>query len=183
MELHSENTVLVVMDVQEKLFNAMPDTREEMASNCRKLLKTAGILNIPVILTEQYPQGLGSTIKKIKEALPGNSKIFAKNEFSCAKNEKIIADLQKLGKKDVVLCGLEAHICIYQTSRDLAKLGYNVFVPIDAVHSRKKLDWKTGIRMMGKYAASTTTETVIFDLLKTSDRKEFKEVNRIIKER
>ena len=182
MELDSGNTILIVMDIQERLFSVMPETRGEMVKNCKKLLKTAKVLDVPVIVTEQYPQGLGPTIKEISETLPDSTKMLSKVEFSCANNEQIANMIEKMDRKNIVICGLETHVCIYQSSRDLAKKGYSVYVPIDAVHSRKKIDWKTGVKMIEKMGAATTTETIIFDLLKTAERQEFREINKILKE-
>ncbi len=181
MNLDSQHTVLIVMDVQERLFSAMPETRNDMINNCQKLIKAAGILKIPIIITEQYPKGLGKTVENIKKFLPSVTPM-EKTEFSCVNNNQIVGKIKNLNRKNIVLCGLETHICIYQSARDLMKKGYVVHVPIDAVHSRKKLDWTAGIKLIEKSGSvATTTETVIFDLLKTAGTDEFREISRVLK--
>ena len=182
MNLEPQHTMLIVMDIQEKLFNAMPETRNDMINNCQKLIKAAGILKIPIIITEQYPKGLGKTVENIKKFLPSDVTLMEKTEFSCVNNNQIIDKIKNLNKKNVVLCGLETHICIYQSARDLAKTGHSVHVPVDAVHSRRKMDWKTGVKLIEKSdAIPTTTETVIFDLMKAADTSEFREISRLLK--
>ncbi|BAI80158.1 isochorismatase hydrolase [Deferribacter desulfuricans SSM1] len=179
--LKRDDAVLVVVDIQKKLVKIMPEkVYEKILKNNQILIKAAKILNIPVIYTQQYTKGLGETVDELKELLTDEH--VEKLTFSCCKEQSFLEKLKSLGRKSVILTGMEAHICVLQTAIDLLENGYNVFTVADAVCSRFKDNWKFGLEYMRDAGAKiTVVETVLFQLLERSDAKEFKEVQALIK--
>ncbi len=176
--LNKEDVILIVIDIQERLMNAMPD-REKVYKNTCLLLATAKQLDFPVVVSEQYPKGLGPTVSEIKEALPDYAYI-EKTSFS------VSADLQKIladsGRKTLLVTGSETHVCVFQTVRDMLEAGYQVHVVKDAVCSRFDENYQNGIELMRDMGAViTNTETVIFDLLKQAGTPDFKAISPLIK--
>lgn len=174
---------MLVVDVQEKLARAMPpEAMERVKRNVLALVEGAKILGLPLVVSEQYPQGIGATLPEIREALPAGVSPREKLEFSCLSAAGIRSELEALGRRQLVLAGMEAHICVYQTARDLAEAGYEVFVPWDAVSSRVEENRRVGLELAEKAGAVvTSTETVLFDLLGKAGTPEFKAVSRLIK--
>lgn len=166
---------LLIVDVQEKLLPAIP-VAETLTFNCRRLLQGARTLKVPVFATEQYPQGLGGTIPDLKELL---EETHDKVRFSCAE----VLDWGQAGDRDqIVVAGMEAHVCVLQTALDLLAQGFRVFVPADAVGSRFKLDWKIGLdRLAACGAVITTTESVLFEWCEVAGSSEFKEISQLIR--
>ncbi len=181
--LKKEDTTLVVVDMQEKLMSAMPETESRFAvKNVKILLEAAGLLGIPVSVTEQYPKGLGPTIGEIKESAGDGCHPIEKLVFSCARSPEFMDELKGLDRSSVLLCGVETHVCVLQTAIDLVNDGYHVFVPADAVVSRKALDWEKGISLMEKAGATVgTTETFLFQLLERAGTEEFKQVSKLVR--
>jgi nicotinamidase-related amidase len=174
------NTVLVIIDIQEKLFRFIHQ-RENLIDNVQKLLRGILVLNIPVILTEQYPQGLGSTLPEIKQLISEIEPI-PKLSFSCCGDENFVRKLEATGRRQVLISGIETHVCVYQTVADLIKAGYEVHVVTDTVSSRTQENKKTGLNLMSSMgAALTSTETVLFELLKIASGENFKAISRIIR--
>ncbi len=181
--INPEETLLVITDIQEKLVSAMKkDVAEEVIKNNILLIETAKIFNIPLILTEQYPKGLGKTVEEIKNSLP-EYKPIEKVTFSSLLEPEFEKELTKYSNiKKIILTGIETHICVWQTFLDLVKKGYTVFVPKDAVCSRKKLDWKAGLELINSAGGIvTTTEILVFQLLKRAGTQEFKALLKFIK--
>ena len=181
--MNIDNTVLLVLDIQEKLYPAM-DNKEQLLNKIRILIEGINELNIPVIYTEQYPQGLGQTVTEIKTLLENNnSKGFTKREFSAfpiLKEE--LYNLKKNEKTNVILVGIETHVCVYQTVRDLISDGFKIYVPFDAVSSRNKLNHSNGLELLDRLGACiTNVETVLFDLIKTSEHSSFKTISKLIR--
>ena len=172
----AENSCLVVIDVQARLTAAMPaKVLSRLKRNSIMLIKAAGILSIPVFATEQYPKGLGSLDPDIIEVLPENSRRFEKTCFSCVNAENFIDELNNHGRKQVILLGLEAHICVLQTAIDLLAAGYNVFVVIDAVCSRQRENYEAALqRMWQSGVIICNAESVLFEWLKDSSHEHFK---------
>ena len=136
--LKREDTSLVVVDMQERLMSAMPETGGSNAvKNVKILLESARILDIPVNVTEQSPKGLGPTIEDIKESVGEGFNPIEKVVFSCARADEFKSALKDLGRSSVILSGVETHVCVLQTAIDLVNEGYGVYVPADAVVSRK----------------------------------------------
>jgi nicotinamidase-related amidase len=178
--LERENALLAVIDVQEKLFAAM-DQQEKMVRNIGSLVRTAQRLHLPIVVTEQYPQGLGPTIPPLKELL-GEVAPLSKLTFSCCRTEHFWVWLTELGKKTVILTGMEAHICILQTALDLLAAGFSVHLPIDAVCSRRKESWKVALEQLQMAgAAITCTETIAFELLREAGTEDFKVISKLFR--
>lgn len=173
-----ENSAFLFIDFQEKLVNML--VKNKCARKAEILARTAKILGIKTVLTEQYPQGLGSTIAQVKYSVSDNAKFFEKTSFNalCADGvTEAVGDV-----KNVFVFGIETHICVYQSAIALLEKGYNVFVVKDACASRETDEFKAGINLMEKEGAKIiTTEMVIFEMLKSSKHPNFKEVQALIK--
>jgi nicotinamidase-related amidase len=178
--MEKEDALLAVVDVQEKLFAVM-DQQEKMVKNIGTLIRTAQRLRLPIVVTEQYPQGLGPTIPALRQLL-GEEHPFAKLVFSCWRAEPFWVRLTELGKKTIILTGMEAHICILQTALDLLQAGFSVHVPVDAVCSRKKENWKVAIEQLQMAGAVITcAETVAFELLREAGTEDFKALSKLFR--
>lgn len=178
--LTTGSTVLVVIDFQERLFPVIHD-KEKLLRNVVKLIKGATVLEVPVILTEQYPKGLGPTIPEIKELLP-DVKPIEKVCFSCCDNEAFSQSLETLKRKQVLIAGIEAHICVYQTAMALARKGYEVQVVSDCVSSREADNKTVALFKMGAAGIiPTTAEMALFELLKVAQGDKFKQISNIVK--
>lgn len=178
--LDPENTVLVAIDFQERLYPAMHD-KERLLERVIKLIQGARVLEIPVILTEQYPRGLGPTLPEIAELLP-EVKPVVKTCFNCGDAEPFQAALNSVNRKQVLVCGIEAHICVYQTAVALLPMGYEVQVVADCISSRDPEDKAVSLaRMNALGILPTTMEMVLFELLKVASGDRFKQISGIVK--
>lgn len=177
--LVKEDTVLMVIDIQERLVAAM-DHGENVINNTDVLITVAKDMAIPVLTTEQYPKGLGCTVEKLNCNLDKDL-VYEKISFTGC-TEEVVASLKKTGRKKVLITGMETHVCVFQTVRDLLADGYQVFVVGDAVCSRRKYNYKNALDLMEAMGAViTNTETVCFDLLKEAGTDLFKKVSKLIK--
>lgn len=177
--LDEKNCLLILIDIQEKLVAMLEKNTVVKQSNI--LLKMANILGIPAIITEQYPKGLGKTVDYLAEHL-GKTKVFEKTAFSALKDDGFLDLIKSYGKKQIIIGGIESHICVHQTVADLIENGFEVYVVKDACASRKKDNFKNAIRLMRQNGAKIAdTEIVLFELLKTSKHPHFKEVQALIK--
>ncbi len=177
--LNREDTVLLVIDIQEKLVPVMK-YKDQVINNNKILISAAHEMNFPVIATEQYPKGLGQTVPELLEIIDKDN-IFAKNSFT-AYIDEVKHALISLGKKKVLITGMETHICVFQTVRDLMDNGYQVYLVKDGVASRTKENFLNGIELIKSLGAViTNTETAVFDLLKISGTPEFKMMSKMIK--
>ena len=177
--LNSDYSVVLIIDIQEKLLNAVFN-KEILQKKSEIITKTAGILNLPVIITEQYPQGLGSTIESIKNTV--DAQIFEKNTFSALDNNEICKTIKFAGRKQIVLYGIETHICVSQTANALIGAGYEVNVISDACGSRVLFEHAAGLdRMKSNGANIITTEIALFEWLRGSKHPNFKEIQALIK--
>ncbi|MCC6446447.1 MAG: hydrolase [Armatimonadetes bacterium] len=175
----SESCLLVV-DMQEPFLKAIYE-RDRLVSGVKKLTQAAAILKIPVLVTLQYAERMGDTIPEIRETIPGYRAVD-KMTFSCCGAEPFRKELEALGRKTVVICGLEAHICVNQTVHDLLVADYRPHVPADAVSSRRPSDWQAGLHKADRSGAVlTSTEAVLFEWLQRAGTPEFKEVQRLVK--
>ena len=176
---NTQDTSIICIDIQEKLVNMLSNS-EEIAKNCEKILKAANILNIPTIITEQYPKGLGSTIEPIKSITSFITK--EKTSFSALQTEEFLDEFNKLQSKNVVIFGIETHICVLQSVIDLLNKNYNVFVISDCSSSRNENNHKTALNLMQQYGAKIVTlEIALFNFLKSSKHPNFKEIQALIK--
>ncbi len=175
--------VMLFIDFQEKLMPAI-NCCGELTENTVKLAKGAAELNLPILVTEQYVKGLGPTIDTINEAFGGKATYFEKMHFSAVGEEGFLDYLEKEGKgyKEVVICGIETHICVAQTALDLVEKGYKVYVVEDCCGSRTDNNKKIAIDRMARAGVIITTyEAILFEILEYAKSEGFKEVSRIIK--
>jgi nicotinamidase-related amidase len=179
--LTAANSVLVVVDVQDKLLAKIPTT-EPLVRNIGFLLDAAGLLAVPATATEQYPKGLGHTTPDLARRLV--PEIPAKTAFSCCGAAGFLAELRRLGRPNVVLTGMETHVCVSQTAFDLLDTGVTVFVPVDAVAARFPVDHDTAIRRLERAGAiPTTAEAVVFEWVGDAAHPHFKAVSKLVIER
>ena len=175
-----ENTVLVVIDVQGKLSCLMHE-KEKLFENLRKIITGAQILEIPVILTEQNPDGLGRTIPEVADLLPGIQPIL-KFSFSCCGESRFVRELEALKRKQVLIAGIESHVCVYQTAMDLLGAGYEVQIVADAVSSRTADNRELGLeKMKNEGARLTGVEMALFELLRVAEGAKFKGILKVVK--
>jgi len=179
--LRCESTTLMIVDVQERLIPAMHDA-DSLTRNCATLTTAAAKLGLPIVITEQYPARLGATLPAITEAAgEGGPSPVSKMLFSACTAE-VYETLRNLGRPTVLLCGVEAHVCVMQSALDLLEAGYQVFVPFDAIASRQEYNRKVGWeRMIGGGAIPTSTESAVFELLREAGTPEFKALLSLIK--
>lgn len=178
--ISKEGTVLIVIDVQEKIFPHISD-KEGILKNIEKLIRFAEIMKIPILLTEQYPKGLGCTIPEVKKLIPQIQPI-ERMEFGCFGSEKFKESLKKLEVQTLILTGIETHICISQTAIEGVDLGYRLCVVSDAVSSRNLDDKAVGLdRLRESGVTIVSTEMLIYELLKKAGTPEFKETLKLIK--
>ena len=177
LELH--NTVMVLVDLQDKLLPAMHNT-EALLDSTDRLVRGMLLLEAAILWAEQNPAGLGATSQKIAKHLPGEA--ISKMSFGCCGEKKFISSLESLNRKQVVLAGIETHVCVYQTAIELIRRGYQVHVVSDAVSSRTPENKAIGLQLMKAAGASITSmETVLFELMKAADGEKFKELLKIVK--
>lgn len=186
-------TALVIIDTQTRLAGAMPDPqRGRCVRNIAALVECARLFDLPVLVTEQYPEGLGSTVPEVRERLDAFDppvKIVEKVEFDATGNAEFAEALDLLQAHDgdgairtLLVCGMESHICVYQTTRGLMGGGYHVHVPWDATCSRDPAHRDTASNLWRRCGAYvTTTETVLFDLLGSSKHEHFRTISKLVK--
>jgi nicotinamidase-related amidase len=178
--LNKEDAVLLVVDIQERLAVVMKE-KDKVVRNCQHLIELAKMIKVPVVVSEQYPKGLGRTVPELQSVL-SEYKPIEKISFDCCGQPAFLQELKKHGKKTVIVTGMETHICVLQTCVGLLSAGVNVHVVEDAVCSRTEENWRTGIEFMRSAGAVLTcTETVLFQLLKVAGTEEFKKISQRIK--
>lgn len=172
--------VLIMIDFQEKLFQVMSD-KENLSANNVKLIQGFKALDLPVIVTEQIPEKLGCTIPELTKELD-DVRPIAKESFSCWANAVFHDRLESLTRRHVVLTGIECHVCVYQTALDLMRSGYTVHLVADAVSSRTRENREIGIAAIQRAGAQiTSTEMVLFELLRTAADPKAKDIFKIVK--
>ena len=177
--LKKENTLLVFIDVQGRL-SELVDESEALFSNLRRLLAGMNALEIPVIVTEQIPEKLGATRDEFQEWI--TEPVIAKSSFGCCGEPKFTRTLENSGRKQVILCGIETHVCVYQTALQLQAAGHKVYVVSDAVSSRNPTNKTLALRRMEHEGVRITgTEMVLFELLGNAKNPAFKSILNIIK--
>jgi nicotinamidase-related amidase len=180
--LDRAHTTILLIDYQELLFNAMPEhLRDSNLHQAATLLRAARALDLSVIVTEQYPGGLGPTLGPLRGAYE-EMQPYPKLEFSAAEVDDVIRDLEQNETHDVLIAGMEAHICVLQTVVALQDRGLRCHIMADAVLSRRTLDWKRGLALCeAAGAVVSTVEIALFQLLKSADADGFKAVSRMIR--
>ena len=178
--LESKNTILVIIDVQGKLAQIMHD-REDLVKNLQILISGAKLLETPIIWMEQLPDKLGPTIPEIQELLPDIEPII-KDVFSCARNEEFNGRLQELHGHDIILAGIESHVCVYQTAMDLLGQDFTVHVAADAVSSRTDSNKQLGLeRMLLEGVVQKSVAMVLFELQGVATGDRFRELAKLVK--
>ncbi len=180
--LEPASAVLVVIDVQEKLCTAMDkDELQRLTKNTGILLESAIELALPVIFTEQYVKGLGPTLSELKQRAPAAA-CYEKLTFSCCGNEAFATQLKQSGRTQIIVSGMETHVCVLQTVIELLDQGFNVHIVKDAVMSRSSDNKQTAIdAMVLAGAVPTCTEAVVFQLLKVAGTESFKKLSRMVR--
>lgn len=175
-----EDCLLLIVDVQERLVCALD--KDVAVKKTAAMAKAAQMLDIPVIATEQYPQGLGATVDVVKENFSPNTPIISKTTFSALGTEGFLQILRGFDKKQILICGIETHVCVHQTAADLISKGFEVFVIKDACASRNKYEFKQGIECMKENGARIyCVEIALFELLGDSKDPHFKQIQALVK--
>jgi nicotinamidase-related amidase len=175
--LEGDQCVLIVVDIQEKLLPPIFE-KEQLVRNSKLLIRAAGILKIPAVMSTQYAKGLGQTVPELASLLP-ETEAVDKDRFSCFGSEAFCALLKRLpgNRNTLLLCGMESHICVMQTALAALREGYLVHVASDAVSSRTEWNWKIGLeRMRSAGAVISSTEMMIYELMRSSSSPAFKEM-------
>ena len=176
--LNRDDGALLVIDVQDRI-NAVMKNQKHLP-RIEVLVEACQGLDVPVLASEQYPQGLGPTVDSLAAILGDTPP--TKLTFSCARDDGLREAIEKSGRQQIIVTGIEAHVCVLQTALDLLNDGYEVFVPHDAVNSRRKSDRKWALRRMASAGAViTSTESALFELLERCDTSDFKTVAKLIK--
>lgn len=178
--LKTKDATLLIVDIQGKLANLMYE-KDLLFENVQKLVKGVQALGIPILWAEQNPQGLGPTVPAIAELL-SNIQPISKMSFSCCENARFMQALKSSNRKQVLITGIETHICVYQTAVNLVNLGYAVEVAVDAVSSRTLINKEIGLQKMKDNGVGlTSVETALFELLKVAEGETFKRILGIVK--
>ncbi|HKP95349.1 MAG TPA: hydrolase [Fibrobacteria bacterium] len=179
--LQASESALLLVDIQEKFRPVVPGM-DGVIRNSRTLAGAAARLRIPVLASEQYPKGLGPTVADLRDLLPGDQEYFPKLSFSAWGCESLRKALDTAGRRQVVMTGLETHVCVMQTGMELMAAGYALFLVADAVASRKDQDREAALQRLQRQGAElVTTEMVIFEWLRAAGTPEFKELQALVK--
>ncbi len=179
----ADNSQLVIVDVQQRLVAAIPaESLKLMTKNIALLLDTAAVLGIPMLCSEQSPAGLGSTVTAIAEHLPGDAEKIEKTCFSCAGSEVFQQRIENSGRRQIVLAGMESHVCILQSAVQLVQQGLEVFVVEDAVCSRKEIHHRNAMQRMRQAGVIVTNiESVIFEWMRDARHEYFRKISALLK--
>lgn len=179
--LRPDDTILVVLDMQEPFLKNIWE-RERVVTNVCRIMDAARILLVPVVPTLQYAERMGGVIPEISRRLPSHSLPFDKLCFSCMGSDAFHSEIHRSGRKQVLLCGVETHICVSQTAHDLLAQGYQVHVAADAVSSRTQQNWEIGLQRMSKAGVFiSSTEMAIYELLYQAGTPEFRQILELVK--
>jgi hypothetical protein len=180
MRIHKEECTGLVIDIQEKLLPVM-ERKEELIERCVILLKGLQILEVPLLLTEQYPKGLGPTVEPVS-SLIGEYRPIEKIAFSCCDEPAYMMALEQSARRKVIICGIEAHVCVLQTVIDLLGAGHLPVVVSDCTSSRNREDKAVAVeRMRMEGAVITTSESILFELARVSGNDTFRAISRLVK--
>ncbi len=181
MRIIADDTLALIVDFQERLVPAI-NNQEMLLHNTEILIKGLRALNIPMLVTQQYTKGIGMTVPVLADAAGEEFNYLDKITFSCAEDGAIYQKIVESGKHNIIICGIEAHICVLQTVVDLRAKGFNVILVEDCVGSRKESDRQVGIkRALQEGAVPTSYESILFELARVARTDVFKEISRLIK--
>jgi nicotinamidase-related amidase len=179
--LRPDQTIVVVIDMQETLLHALYNG-DQLLANVRTLLQCINVLRVPTVSTTQNAEKLGQIVAPIRALLPVLLPPFDKMNFSCLGSPAFTSELQRAGRKQVLLCGAETHICVSQTALELSAAGFQVHVAVDAVSSRTETNWRVGLDKMRQCGIlHTSVEMAAFELTREAGTPEFREVLKIVK--
>ena len=177
-----ETSLLVIIDIQERLLLAVIQ-QQQIIFNVRRLLEAASVLGVPVVVTEQYPQGLGSTVKELLPFIPSTTAVLPKKSFSIYDDESIRSEIEKRSRSQIILCGVETHVCVQQSAFDLLGAGKEVHVVVDATGSRFAENRDTALRRFESSGMIlTSTESLLFEWCRSAEHPQFKMFSRLVKE-
>ena len=180
MLISSEKSCLMIVDVQKRLLGAMNAPRQVL-SGCTLMMKAAAVLDVPMVVTEQYPEGLGPTVEELADLAPEEA-FFSKIHFSSARNPAILGKIRTLAPENIVIGGIEAHVCVLQTAMALSEAGYRCFVAADATSSRTASNHAAAMqRLRDAGVGIVTSEMVVFEWLEKAGTPEFRELSQIIR--
>tara|TARA_R110000868_G_scaffold10313_16_gene50691 strand:- start:11448 stop:11990 length:543 start_codon:yes stop_codon:yes gene_type:complete len=180
MLMTAEKSCLLIVDIQKRLLSAM-DSPRAVLSGCSLMMKAAGVLEVPIVVTEQYPEGLGPTVEPLAELAPEDA-FFSKLHFSSARNPAIRGKLETLKPSQVIIGGIEAHVCVLQTAIGLQEAGYQCFVAADATSSRTAANHAVAMsRLRDAGVGIVTSEMIVFEWLEKAGTPQFKELSRLLK--
>jgi nicotinamidase-related amidase len=182
-KLDRNNAILAVIDVQERLMTVIHGA-QEVDANVARLIRGCRVLGVPVVVTEQYPKGIGPTTAVVREAMfeAGVGEPLQKLCFSSFGSDEFAGALRRSGRRQVILCGVEAHVCVFQTCRDLIADGFEVFIVADATSSRTERNRELAVRRMTSDGARlTTTEMALFEMTVASGTDEFRAISKLVK--
>ena len=179
----ADDSVLVIVDIQEKLAPAMPpDVRREVFSSTAVLLQAAAEVGVPVIASEQYPKGLGHTVEEVSGHFPVGSQVVEKDSFSCCDDAGFTEALEATGRNQVVVAGMEAHVCVLQTAVQLHDAGFVPFVVADGVCSRREAHKQNALdRLRANRVNVANVESVLFEWLQRAGTDAFRKLSRLIR--
>lgn len=181
MRILAEETMALIIDFQERLVPVINHS-EELLRSSSILVKGLKTLGIPMVVSQQYTKGIGMTVPAITEAVGEDFIYYDKVTFSCAEDEKLLERIRETGKRNIILCGIEAHICVLQTAIDLIALGYNVILVEDCIGSRRESDRAVAVRRAAAEGAIITTyESLLFELTRVAKTEVFKTISGLIK--
>ena len=177
--LSTDNTALVIVDVQAKLLVVIHD-KDGLVDSLRRIIMGAKAFDLPIVWAEQNPEGLAPTVAEVAELLPGEP--IVKMTLSCCGKKAFVDALGASGCKQILLAGIESHVCVYQTARSLLDMGYEVHVVADGVSSRTAANRRIGLDAMARAGAHiTSVEMALFELLRTTEHPAFKQILKIVK--
>jgi nicotinamidase-related amidase len=180
--LSPESSLLVIIDVQERLMPAVLHGRQ-IVFNVRRLFEAAQAIGVPVVVSEQYPQGLGSTVQELALSIPVGTPVLPKKSFSVYDDAPIRTVIDTHCRSQIILCGVETHVCVLQSAFDLHRAGHEVYIVVDAVGSRSADDQTIALRRFESSGmALTTTESLLFEWCRTAEHPQFKMFSRLVKE-
>ena len=179
IRMEESNSAILIIDFQDRLVKAI-NSKDQILLNIEKVINAGNILNVPLFFTEQNPEKLGPTVDLIRPKQKQNT--YSKMNFSCASCKQLMETLVEKEIENILLCGVETHICVQQTALDLISKGLNIFIAIDAVGSRNKIDHEVAIRRLeNSGVVISTSESIIFEWCKNAERLEFKKISELIK--
>jgi len=179
-QLTAEDSLLLVVDVQEA-FEPYITEMDRVVEKTRIMIEGAGLLKVPIIVTQQYPRGLGQTVSRLRDIL-GNADCYDKVTFSCCRDDAVRTAVQASGRPQIIVVGIEAHVCVAQTCFDLLEMNLQPYVIADAVGSRHETDCRVALRRLRDAGAFvTTTEAALMEMTVSSRHEAFKSISRLIK--